>query len=663
MDKHNPYFEILNKLQTGIVVHGPDTQIVFSNPRAAELLGLSEAQMFGKTAMDPAWHFVDEAGCVLPVSDYPVNRVLASGQAIKDIMLGVNASQHAQTVWLLVSAFAQHNAQGQLTQVVVDFHDISARINVQRQTELEAQRNMQLLLGSIEALDEAFVIYDADECLVFCNEKYRRLYPDLGHVIVPGTRFEDIIRAGAEMGFYRESIDNMEEWVQVRLAAFRSGDQTRIQRAKDGRVMRAIERKMADGHTVGFRIDITDLVAATDAALAASRAKSRFLATMSHEIRTPMNGILGMAQLLLMPEVQARDRDAFARTILSSGQTLLTLLNDILDLSKIEAGKFQLERIVFDPEALIQETCNLFAGAAQAKGLQFGGQWLGQVGPRYAADAHRLRQMLSNLVGNALKFTRAGQVRLEAQELERTDSSSLLEFAVSDTGIGIAADKRDLLFKPFSQTDSSTTREFGGSGLGLSIVSNLAAAMGGEVGVDSEPGLGSRFWFRVRVDQVVGAPSRPDAKRTAVSASGPAAAIRLSGHVLVAEDNLVNCMVIESLLTQLGLTVALVYDGQQAVSAIEQADVELGRDSYQRPDLILMDLQMPVMDGYVATEKIRQWEAANQRAPLPIIALTANAFEEDRQRCLAVGMNDFLTKPLALEALKTSLARWLPAVP
>ena len=663
MDKHNPYFEILNKLQTGIVVHGPDTQIVFSNPRAAELLGLSEAQMFGKTAMDPAWHFVDEAGCVLPVSDYPVNRVLASGQAIKDIMLGVNASQHAQTVWLLVSAFAQHNAQGQLTQVVVDFHDISARINVQRQTELEAQRNMQLLLGSIEALDEAFVIYDADECLVFCNEKYRRLYPDLGHVIVPGTRFEDIIRAGAEMGFYRESIDNMEEWVQVRLAAFRSGDQTRIQRAKDGRVMRAIERKMADGHTVGFRIDITDLVAATDAALAASRAKSRFLATMSHEIRTPMNGILGMAQLLLMPEVQARDRDAFARTILSSGQTLLTLLNDILDLSKIEAGKFQLERIVFDPEALIQETCNLFAGAAQAKGLQFGGQWLGQVGPRYAADAHRLRQMLSNLVGNAIKFTRAGQVRLEAQELERTDSSSLLEFAVSDTGIGIAADKRDLLFKPFSQTDSSTTREFGGSGLGLSIVSNLAAAMGGEVGVDSEPGLGSRFWFRVRVDQVVGAPSRPDAKRTAVSASGPAAAIRLSGHVLVAEDNLVNCMVIESLLTQLGLTVALVYDGQQAVSAIEQADVELGSDSYQRPDLILMDLQMPVMDGYSATEKIRQWEAANQRAPLPIIALTANAFEEDRQRCLAVGMNDFLTKPLALEALKTSLARWLPAVP
>ena len=687
MDIHNLYFDILNKLQTGVVVHGPDTQIVFSNSRAAELLGLSEDQMRGKTALDAAWQFVDEAGCTLPVSDYPVNRVIASGQPVKGLVLGVNASVHAQTVWLLVSAFPQYNALGQLTQVIVDFHDITARISaqeaqqalealnievldslsehttVQRKTEREAQRNMQLLLGSIEAIDEAFVIYDAEERLVFCNEKYRRLYPYLDHVIVPGTRFEDIIRAGAENGFYRESIGNVEEWVQERLAAFRSGSQTRIQRANDGRVLRAIERKMADGHTVGFRIDITDLVAATDAALAASRAKSRFLTTMSHEIRTPMNGILGMAQLLLMPDVQASERDGYARTILSSGQTLLTLLNDILDLSKIDAGKFQLERIVFDPEALIQETCKLFAGAAQAKGLQLGGQWQGQTDPRYVADAHRLRQMLSNLVGNAIKFTRAGQVRLEAKELECTQTTSLLEFAVSDTGIGIAADKHDLLFKPFSQADSSTTREFGGSGLGLSIVSHLAAAMGGDVGVDSEPGQGSRFWFRVRVDRVEAAHTSPDTKRAPMEASGPGAAIRLSGHVLVAEDNLVNCMVIESLLKKLGLTVTLVYDGQQAVEAIEQVDPEVGNDPYKRPDLILMDLQMPVMDGYSATEKIRQWEAASQRSRLPIIALTANAFEEVRQHCLAVGMDDFLTKPLALEALKLALARWLPAVP
>jgi hypothetical protein len=656
MDTDNPYLDILNKLQTGVVVHGPDTHIVFCNPRAAELMGLSEDQMRGKTAMDPAWRFVDETGRAMPVPDYPVNRVIASGQAVKGIVLGVNASAHAQTVWVLVSAFPQHNADGQLTQVVVDFYDITE----QRKTELEAQRNMQLLLGSIEAIDEAFVIYDAEERLVYCNEKYRQLYPHLGHLIVPGVRFEDIIRGGAEIGFYSESVDNIEEWVQQRLTAFRSGSQTRIQRTFDGQVLRAVERKMADGHTVGFRIDITEVVAATDAAMAASRAKSRLLATMSHEIRTPMNGILGMAQMLLVPDLPINKRKDYAQTILSSGQTLLTLLNDILDLSKIEAGKLQLERSPFAPDALIQEICSLFAGAAQGKGLQLGCHWHGQAAQRYVADAHRLRQMLSNLVGNALKFTSMGQVQIEARVLENTDKTSLLEFAVTDTGMGIAADKLDLLFKPFSQTDSSTTREFGGSGLGLSIVSHLAKAMGGDAGVRSEIGQGAMFWFCVPVDHVQDASilQAPDPIPHEVDATAV-----LAGHVLVAEDNLVNCMVIEALLGQLGLRVTLVHDGQQAVDAMVKAASEVNADGQARPDLILMDVNMPVMDGYVATEKIRQWEAANQRPRTPIIALTANAFAEDQQHCLAVGMNDFLTKPIALAALKLSLTNWLTTAP
>ncbi|MDD2880189.1 MAG: ATP-binding protein [Rhodoferax sp.] len=656
MDTDNSYFEILNQLQTGVVVHGPDTKIVFCNPRASELLGLSADQIRGKTAMDPVLAFVDATGRAMPTSDYPVHRVIASGQAVKGIVMGVNKGAQAQTVWLLVGAFAQHNAAGQLTQVVVDFYDITE----QRKTELEAQRNMQLLLGSIEAIDEAFVIYDSDERLVYCNEKYRRLYPHLGHLIVPGVRFEDVIRGGAEIGYYRESIDNVEAWVQQRLAAFRSGSQTRVQRTFDGRVLRAVERKMADGNTVGFRIDITELVTATDAALAASRAKSRFLATMSHEIRTPMNGILGMAQMLLVPGLPDSKRQDYAQTILSSGQTLLSLLNDILDLSKIEAGKLQLERTPFAPDALLHEVVALFAGAAQEKCLQLGYRWHGQAAQRYLADAHRLRQMLSNLVGNALKFTASGQVQIDARVLEGTDKTSVLEFTVSDSGIGIAADKVDLLFKPFSQTDSSTTREFGGSGLGLSIVSHLAKAMGGDVGVRSESGQGSRFWFQLPVEHVPDAPVRQVPKPALIGADMAAV---LVGHVLVAEDNPVNCMVIEALLGQLGLRVTLVRDGQQAVDAMAQTAPGAGSDGQAKPDLILMDLNMPVMDGYVATEKIRQWEAANQRPRLPIIALTANAFEEDHQHCLAVGMDDFLTKPIALEALKLALIRWLPTVP
>jgi CheY-like chemotaxis protein len=382
---------------------------------------------------------------------------------------------------------------------------------------------------------------------------------------------------------------------------------------------------------------------------------------MSHEIRTPMNGILGMAQLLLMPNLNDSVRSDYARTILSSGQTLLGLLNDILDLSKIEAGKIQLDSTVFAAQALIHEIGNLFGGAAKAKGLQIDCQWQGAMGQSYQADAHRMRQMLGNLVGNAIKFTAHGKINIAAKEIERNGDEAVLEFAVSDTGIGIPSDKLGLLFKPFSQADSSTTREFGGSGLGLSIVRSLALALGGEVGVSSAHGMGSRFWFRVPARRLALAQDSSHSESVSAEAESPSAGKPLHGHVLVAEDNLINCMVIKSLLRSLGLTVSVVYDGQQALAAVT-ADLQAHLcASAKPPQLVLMDLQMPVLDGYEATKRIRRWEATHQCKPLPIIALTADAFEEDRQRCMDAGMDDFLTKPIAIEALKLALAKWLPA--
>ena len=387
-------------------------------------------------------------------------------------------------------------------------------------------------------------------------------------------------------------------------------------------------------------------------AQAANVAKSRFLATMSHEIRTPMNGILGMAQMLLLPELPEVERIDYARTILSSGQTLLMLLNDVLDLSKIESGKLHLENSAFSPAAMMSEICNLFSGAAQAKALHLEFHWRGASDQRYQGDSHRLRQMLANLVGNAIKFTAHGSVQIEAHETQRKGQAAILEFSVCDTGIGISPDKVELLFKPFSQADSSTTREFGGTGLGLSIVRQLALAMGGNVGVKSVPGEGATFWFQIRAQIVA---DEQDSQCPAQNTHTKTMKHQpLQGHLLVAEDNATNALVIKTFLSSLGITMVLVGDGEQAVDAV------LREVPSERADVILMDLHMPLLDGYSATEKIRQWETRNGRPRRPIIALTADAFEEDRRRCLAVGMDDFLTKPVSIEMLKMTLTKWLP---
>jgi len=398
------------------------------------------------------------------------------------------------------------------------------------------------------------------------------------------------------------------------------------------------------------------------AAESANRAKSAFLATMSHELRTPLNGILGMAQMLLIAEdLTEAQRFDYVRTINSSGQILLAILNDILDLSRIEAGRMELAPTRFDPSVLIGDTTNAFASLASSKGLDLSHDWQGPSDRAYVGDVIRLRQMLSNLVNNAIKFTREGFVRVEVFEVESTPTEALIEFAVTDSGIGIAPEVQVKLFQPFTQADSSTTREFGGSGLGLSIVRRLARLMGGDVGVHSAVGAGARFWFRVRlpIDRDGAAPGANEAidgKDTPGGVPVAAAPESTQAHhpartatVLVVDDNAVNRKVAQMLLGRLGMDPVCVEDGQQCLDALHEG---------MRPALILMDVQMPIMDGLTATRHIRAWELGQGATPVPIVALTGGAFEDDIERCLEAGMNDFLAKPLDVDQLDDMVNRW-----
>jgi signal transduction histidine kinase/ActR/RegA family two-component response regulator len=390
--------------------------------------------------------------------------------------------------------------------------------------------------------------------------------------------------------------------------------------------------------TVGDRVG--QLVAAREAAEAANVAKSRFLATMSHEIRTPLNGILGMAQLLQSPTMSDAERLDYARVIMESGETLLVLLNDILDLSKVEAGRMLLQRQAFLPGMLLMDSLRLYAESAASRGLTLRGQWPEGEPPACLGDPVRVRQMLSNLIHNALKFTEQGGVEVIAS-YRQAGNQVRLHIEVCDTGIGIPQEAQARLFTPFTQVDTSSTRAYGGSGLGLSIVSRLAHLMDGEVGIDSTPGVGTRAWFEIVLE------ASAEALPTAAE-SGASAADRLPARVLVVEDNAVNRRIVEAMLDKLGVAHDSVGDGAAAVAAVQAAP-----HAYE---MVLMDCQMPVLDGFAATRQIRAWERDNERRPVPVIALTASVFAEDRAQCEAAGMTGFLAKPVVFEQLRAALA-------
>ncbi len=503
------------------------------------------------------------------------------------------------------------------------------------QNEEKAREAQDRLMSAIEALEDGFVLYDKDDRFVLANQRYREIYPKSADAMIPGMPFETILHHGLERGEYDTQGMSKDEWIEQRLREHNSGDRNVEQKLGDGTWLQIAERKTERDELVGFRVDVTalkeiqeQLKAAKETAETAVEVKSAFLATMSHEIRTPLGGILGLSDILMSTNLTGEQHELVGK-LKAAGSGLLVILNDILDLSKLEAGKLAIESIDFDLGALIDESIDLFEPKAQAVGLDLSIEMSDDTPSAIHGDPTRIRQVLVNLIGNAVKFTHQGSVTLRVGVLTRRQNDTVLRFSIHDTGIGIAEDALDSLFDDFVQADASTSRRYAGTGLGLAISRRLVELMGGALNVESVEGKGSEFSFEVPL-----VPAINSSKSAGVPVSPGEWQASEQLDLLIAEDNELNQMIINALLSPLGHTVTFADNGRDAIESLKGGT----------HDLVLMDIRMPEMSGIEATRLIRGM--TSNIAQTPIIALTADAMAENRREYLQAGMDACVTKPI-----------------
>ncbi|MBP7062806.1 ATP-binding protein [Ferrovibrio sp.] len=500
---------------------------------------------------------------------------------------------------------------------------------------------------AIDAMNEGFALFDPDDCLQLWNQRYIEAFPHLKSVLRRGISFEEITQFAAQAAKLGNRDFNPTAWVMWRLKQHLNPGEAFEQTLLDGRVLRTIERRTSNGGTVLTVQDITgererqrQLEEAKNQAVASDKAKSDFLAVMSHEIRTPLNGVTGMLQILSQSPLSGQQAEWVA-TAQQSADLLLSVVNNILDFSKLETGAFEPDPEDFDLDALLEGVVSMMTPRALQRGNQIERsipadslRWL-------RADTFRLRQILVNLIGNAIKFTEHGRIDIRADARPAAQGRVALHCSVTDTGIGITEEIQARLFRRFSQGDASTTRKYGGTGLGLAICKSLVEKMGGNIQVNSASGQGASFSFSILCDPALSV----EGETSHHHATAELPTLNRNLNILVAEDNATNQMVTRLLLEGGGHHCTIVNNGIEAVQAVRSG----------RFDLVLMDVEMPEMDGPTAARQIRA--LGNEKADIPIIALTANAFTDQRQAYLDSGMNDYVSKPIDPHKLSASIAR------
>ena len=510
------------------------------------------------------------------------------------------------------------------------------------------------LREALNVLPEGIVFLDNEGRYVLWNDAYAEIYEKSADLFREGVKLADTLRIGVERGDYPQAIGREEEWLSERMDLLNNPGVRHEQRLANGRWILIEERKTHDGGTIGIRIDISDMKAQAEKleialaeAQAANQAKSDFLANMSHEIKTPLNGVIGLADVLSRTKLDPNQRDLL-QTIMASAGDLNNLLGDLLDFSKLEAGKVSVESLPFDLGDTALHCMARFRANAAEKGLDL--RYSADIGSPAVVmgDQGRLKQILSNLLSNAVKFTAEGHVALHIGR----DAAGGAVISVTDTGVGFEAAKADRLFGRFEQADASTTRQFGGTGLGLSICRQLAELMGGTIVAEGRPGHGATFTVTLPLPPAAIETEAPEAVVEPVADVAPAAEGDYPPlRIMLVDDNATNRKVVQLMLAQVGAETTACENGEEAVNAFNRAPF----------DLILMDLQMPVMDGLSATRAIREIERVQSKFRTPLVVLSANVSPSDRAGTAEAGADAHLGKPIRAEELLTTMMTVLEA--